>query len=82
MLRRIAVFSVMGILCFSMSGCLIIGAKDGDVRDRVSVVESRLDNLERLYAGAPPSQQYGQTEDFASTAQIAEARVGNRTAPR
>ena len=83
MLRRTVFFSVIGLFCFTASGCLIIGAKDGNVSTRVAVIESRLDNLERLYATTPPQQQqYGQAEGFVPSTQIAETRAGSRIAPR
>ena len=82
-LRRLAVFSVIGLLCFSATGCLIIGAKDGNVSNRVAVIESRLDNLERQYATSSlPQQQYGQSDNSATSTQIAETRAGSRIAPR
>jgi len=63
-----------------MSGCLIIGAKDSNVRDRVAVVESRLDHLERINGVAPPPQPGH--DGFATTTQMAEMRSGSRGAPR
>ena len=53
-------FLIIGTCCLfllSASGCLIIGAKDGDVRDRVSKMESRLENLERMCGMPTPGQQ-------------------------
>ena len=66
------IFGVCCILVFPVSGCLIIGAKDGDVRDRVSKMESRLDHLERVYAGASPAQseQYASAQPAASFSQF------------
>ena len=94
MLCRIAIVFIIGLFCFSSQGCLVIGAKngDGDVIDRVAVIESRLDNLERVYASSspqPPQQQtlqaqhhYEQTDGFATTTQVAETRAGSRIAPK
>ena len=61
MLRKILLISIIGLTCFTIPGCLMIGVggKDSNVRDRVAVIESRLDNLERLYA-TDTQQQYCQ----------------------
>ena len=61
-LRRIALISVIGLIGLTTPGCLMIGVggKDSNVRDRVAVLESRLDNLERLYATDQMQQPYCQ----------------------
>jgi len=82
MLRRLTILSVFSLLILTMSGCLIIGAKDSNVRDRVAVVESRLDHLERINGVTPPPQQTGYTDGFATTTQMAEMRSGSRVVPR
>jgi len=83
--------AVFCLMFLSLPGCLIIGAKsDGNVSNRVAVIESRLDNLEQLYAASSPQhldaqqfgQQYGQSSGDATSSQLAEAHSGSRIAPK
>jgi len=80
--RWIVVFAVIGLFCFSASGCLIIGAKDGDVRDRVSKLESRLDSLECQYATLSSPRQNEHEEGFAASNQVADSHVTNKVTPK
>ena len=86
MLQHTTVYAILFLFCLATPGCLIIGAKDGNVGARVAIIESRFDNLERLYATSPSQQQYGQQFEqqngFATSNQLAEAYSGNRNAPR
>ena len=91
MLRRIIASVVFCLIVLSLPGCLVIGAKnDGNVSERVAIIESRLDNLERLYATSSPQQQdaqqfgqqYGQQSGYATSSQLAEARSGSRVAQK
>ena len=91
-LRRIAVLLVVGLFYISVSGCLIIGNKggDADMRDRVAILESRLDNLEQVHATKPsppppPSQHFEPSDGLVTpvtSPQMAEARAGSRLASR
>ena len=72
-------FLILGACClflFSASGCLIIGknseARDSEARDRVSKVESRLENLERMCGMPAPGQL-----DPATSTQYAAAQPAN-----